>query len=354
MECSETYAFLGSQLQFSFKGENLVINVINESVNPYYNLALEEHLLKEMNADDDLFMLWQNSPAIIVGRNQNTWDEINLDFVRKKNIAVVRRMTGGGAVYHDLGNLNFTFIIRNWKSSLAALNFTRFARPIVDALRALGVLAEFSGRNDIVVKGMKVSGNAQYCYKDLALNHGTLLFDSRIEDIVQALNVSKDEIASKGVASVRSRVANIKEYLSRPITMAEFRELLIASVARTCAGNFRAYALNGEDIRRTEQLTKSKYETWNWNFGASPGFSLRKSWCFDRGKVDVLLDVRDGLIVGCLICGDFLDSGAISPLENCLIGLPYREDTVREALAGVNPGEYISGLDRESLLKLIF
>jgi lipoate-protein ligase A len=187
-----------------------VINIINESVNPYYNLALEEYLLKETDPGDDLFMLWQNRPAIIVGRNQNTWDEINLDFVRKNNIAVVRRMTGGGAVYHDLGNLNFTFIARDRKESSAILDFARFARPVVDALRELGVPAEFSGRNDIVVDGAKVSGNAQYRYKDLVLHHGTLLFDSRIEDMVQALNVSKDKIASKGVASVRSRVASQK------------------------------------------------------------------------------------------------------------------------------------------------
>ncbi len=330
-----------------------MINIINESVNPYYNLALEEYLLKEMDADDDRFMLWRNSPAIIVGRNQNTWDEINLDYVRKSNIAVVRRMTGGGAVYHDLGNLNFTFITRDQKGSSAALDFIRFARPVVDALRDLGAPAEFSGRNDIVVEGAKVSGNAQYRYKDLVLHHGTLLFDSRIEDVVQALNVSKDKISSKGVTSVRNRVANIKEYLSRPITMAEFRDSLIAGVARTCTGEFRSYALTSEDIRRTEQLTKSKYETWDWNFGASPGFNLRKSQHFDWGKVDVLLDVRDDLIAGCRIFGDFFGSGDISPLEDCLIGMPYREQAVRKALAGVDPESCISGLDREALLGLI-
>jgi lipoate-protein ligase A len=335
------------------KGESPVINIINESVNPYYNLALEEYLLKEMGPGDDRFMLWQNSPAIIVGRNQNTWDEINLDFVRENNIAVVRRMTGGGAVYHDLGNLNFTFIARDRKGSTAALDFVRFAQPVIDALKELGAPAEFSGRNDIVVKGAKVSGNAQYRYKDLVLHHGTLLFDSRIEDMAQALNVSRDKIASKGVASVRSRVANIKEYLSRPITMADFRESLIASVARTCAGEFCTYDLNSEDIRRTEQLTRSKYETWDWNFGASPGFSLRKSERFGWGKVDVLLDIRDGLIAGCRIFGDFFGSDDISPLEGCLIGLPYQEDAIREALTRVNPEPYINGLDQESLLRLI-
>lgn len=328
-----------------------MINVINSSVNPYFNLALEEYLLKEMHLDEECFMLWQNRPAIIVGRNQNTWDEINLEFVKKNNVAVVRRMTGGGAVYHDLGNLNFTFIAPGRKE--AAYDFARFARPVVLALKEMGVPAEFCGRNDIVVDGKKVSGNAQYRYNDLVLHHGTLLFDFQIENMVQALNVSKDKIASKGVASVRSRVANIREYLARPLSMDEFRESLIESISRTGASGLRNYILTEEDILRTEQLRESKYETWDWNFGASPPFGWRKSRRFDWGKVDVLLDIREGLIAGCRIYGDFFGSDDISPLEKCLVGLPYQEEAIRQALARVDLAQYINGLDQESMLGLM-
>ncbi|MGB9792552.1 MAG: lipoate--protein ligase [Thermacetogeniaceae bacterium] len=328
-----------------------MIRVINESTNPYFNLALEEYLLKELDLGDDIFMLWQNSPAVIVGRNQNTWDEINHQFVKENGIAVVRRLTGGGAVYHDLGNLNFTFIARGMKAG--HYDFESFARPVVAALRSLGVEAEFSGRNDILVDGKKVSGNAQYRYGDSVLHHGTLLFDSDISNMVRALNVSPEKLVKKGVASVRSRVTNIKEHLPRPLGMEEFKAALVKALFQAEGNHNAEYRLSERDLARVEELVRTKYGTWEWNYGASPGYNLRRSRRFEWGKLDVLLDIREGKIISCKIYGDFFGKEEISGLEERLQGLPYEETALRQTLAEADLSSYISGLDIYTMMQLL-
>ncbi|AFV11920.1 lipoate-protein ligase A [Thermacetogenium phaeum DSM 12270] len=328
-----------------------MIRIINESVNPYFNLALEEYLMKEFDPGEDLFMLWQNRPAVIVGRNQNTWEEINHQFVKENEIAVVRRLTGGGAVYHDLGNLNFTFIARRQKAG--QYDFESFARPVVAALRNLGVPAEFSGRNDILVAGKKVSGNAQYRYGSSVLHHGTLLFDTDMHNLVRALHVGREKLVAKGVASVRSRVTNIKEHLPQPLNVEDFRNALVKALFQAEGGQSVEYRLSEGELARVEELVRTKYGTWEWNYGASPGYGLRKSARFDWGKLEVLLDVKDGMIAGCKIYGDFFGREDISGLEEYLTGLPYRERELRQALGKIDLASYVNGLGVESLLRCL-
>lgn len=328
-----------------------MIRVVNNSINPYFNLALEEYLLKEFKLKEEIFMLWQNSPAIIVGRYQNTWDEINHAFVKDNNIAVVRRMTGGGAVYHDLGNLNFSFIARGQKTG--HYDFVSFARPVVVALQSLGVAAEFAGRNDILVEGKKISGNAQYRSGDSVLHHGTLLFDSEMNNLVRALKVSSEKFASKGVASVRSRVTNIKEYLTVPLDIKDFKAALVQAIFQAEDGQNREYILSSEDLARVEELVKTKYGTWEWNYGASPGYELRKSGRFAWGKVELFLDLKDGLIAACRIYGDFFGKKDISQLERYMVNLPLEEEALRQAFDKIDLSDYINGLDSESLIKLM-
>ena len=328
-----------------------MIRVINNSLNPYFNLALEEYLLKEIDLRDDIFMLWQNRPAIIVGRYQNTWDEVNHTFVKENEIAVVRRLTGGGAVYHDLGNLNFTFITRGQKTG--HYDFASFARPVVSALQTLGVAAEFAGRNDILVDGKKVSGNAQYRSGDSVLHHGTLLFNSEIDNLMRALQVSSEKFASKGVASVRSRVANIKDYLPEPLDIEDFKAALVQAIFQAEDGPNREYNLSAADLARVEELVKTKYGTWEWNYGASPGYELRKWGRFAWGKVELLLDLKDGLINSCRIYGDFFGEKDISQLERYLVNLPLEEEALRQAFDKIDLSDYISGLDSDSLIKLM-
>jgi lipoate-protein ligase A len=198
--------------------------VVNNNVEPYFNLALEEYLLKEF--DNNCFMLWRNEPCIVVGRNQNTITEINSEYVKKHRIKVVRRLSGGGAVFHDLGNLNFTFIIKDAQNSF--YNFHKFTAPIIEALDTLGVKAELSGRNDLTITntGQKFSGNAQYRYKGKLLHHGTILFNATINDMTASLKVNPGKLDSKGVKSVSSRVTNIQNHLSQPLTIAEFENMI--------------------------------------------------------------------------------------------------------------------------------
>ena len=201
-----------------------MIKIVNENTDPRINLAVEEYALNYLDPREDYAILWQNEPAVIIGRNQNTVAEVNAPYIKEHGIHVVRRLSGGGAVYHDFGNLNFTFIVDADKTVVS--NFEYFTKPVIEALASLGVKAEFSGRNDITIDGQKFSGNAQYWSKDRLLHHGTILYNSDLSVVQEALNVKLDKIQSKGVKSVRSRVTNIFPHLPKPITIDEFKETL--------------------------------------------------------------------------------------------------------------------------------
>ena len=244
-----------------------MLYIYNKNTNPYFNLAAEEYVLKEFQ--EECFMLWRNEPSIIVGKNQNTLAEINLDYVRQHKIPVVRRLSGGGAVFHDLGNLNFTFIVNEDVSSFS--DFRRFTQPIIDVLRKLSINAEFSGRNDITIDGKKISGNAQYYYKNRILHHGTLLFSSSITDLSAALKVRPVKFEDKGVKSVSKRVTNISEHLKEPITIEQFIDLIMNHIREQTRGS-EMYEFTQEDIEKIEKLVREKYSTWEWNFGTSPDY----------------------------------------------------------------------------------
>lgn len=278
--------------------------LVNKSTNPFFNLALEEYLLKNVDIKEDYFILWQNEPTIVIGKHQNTLKEINMNFVQNNNINVVRRNSGGGAVYHDLGNINFTFITKYDEKHL--LDFKTFTNPVVYSLGKLNVKAELSGRNDILIDGRKISGNSQHIYKDRFLHHGTLLFNSELENLVKALNVDNDKILSKGIESIKSRVTNIKEHVKEDIFMEEFKEILIENIFIWNKSSLKEYNLTSDHINEIEKLMKEKYMTWQWNYGESPEFNYRNSKRFQGGKLEVLLNIVEGHINECKIYGDFL------------------------------------------------
>lgn len=241
---------------------------------PSWNLALEQYVFDVLGPRDDCFMLWQNDNTIVVGKHQNTLEEINTDYVKEHGVTVVRRLSGGGAVYHDLGNLNFTFVAENRFGS--EFDFSTFCRPVMDALRSLGVPAEINGRNDMTIEGRKFSGNAQYMKKGRIMHHGTLMYDSDLEAVSRALNVKPDKIESKGLKSVRSRVTNIRPYVTdQTLTVDGFREILRRSMFR--AYPLTAYALTPEDLDTVERLRRDVYRRWEWNYGASPPAASARS-----------------------------------------------------------------------------
>ncbi|MGI1690434.1 lipoate-protein ligase [Thermoanaerobacter thermohydrosulfuricus] len=326
-----------------------MLYIYNKNTNPYFNLAAEEYVLKEFQ--EECFMLWRNEPSIIVGKNQNTLAEINLDYVRQHKIPVVRRLSGGGAVFHDLGNLNFTFIVNEDVSSFS--DFKRFTQPIIDVLRKLSVNAEFSGRNDITIDGKKISGNAQYYYKNRILHHGTLLFSSSITDLSAALKVRPVKFEDKGVKSVSKRVTNISEHLKEPITIEQFIDLIMNHI-REQTGGREMYEFTQEDIKKIEKLVKEKYSTWEWNFGTSPDYSFKNEKKFTGGTVEVNLNVEKGIIKDIKIYGDFFGKYDVSEVENLLKGVKHSEEEIRKVLSNIDMNDYFANITVDNLIEVMF
>ncbi|WP_144554831.1 lipoate--protein ligase [Bacillus sp. X1(2014)] len=318
---------------------------------PQINLAIEEYALKNLDINETYLLFYINEPSIIIGKNQNTIEEINTEYVEGNGIKVVRRLSGGGAVYHDLGNLNFSFITKDDGESFH--NFRKFTEPVVTALKKLGVNAELSGRNDIEVGGRKISGNAQFSTKGRMFSHGTLMLNSEIDNVVSALKVKKDKIESKGIKSVRSRVANISEFLDEKMEIGEFRSLLLKNIFEG-QEEIPEYILTEEDWEKIHQLSKERYQNWDWNYGRSPKFNLQHSHRFPVGSIDVRLEVNKGVIENCKIYGDFFGVGDVSEIEEKLTGTRYEKNEIEKALAEIDTTHYFGNIAKEDFLNLLY
>ncbi len=318
---------------------------------PRINLAIEEHLLRDFDVEDDFLLFYINEPSIIIGRNQNTLEEINADYVEKHGIHVVRRLSGGGAVYHDLGNLNFSFITQYAAGNFQ--NFRKFTDPVVHVLQGLGVDAHLSGRNDILVGERKISGNAQYRSGSRMLSHGTLLLNTDLEQVVAALNVRQGKIASKGLKSVRSRVANIGEFLDHELDIYAFRQLLLEGIFADVTP-IPSYVLTEKDWEAIRELSANRYARWEWNFGKSPDFNVQKTHRFPSGEVDVRIDVQNGLICTFKIYGDFFGESDIGELEAHFIGQRYDRASLEAVLQEVDLVPYFGALAVEEFLSLLY
>lgn len=327
-----------------------MIKIVNENTDPRINLAVEEYALNYLDPREDYAILWQNEPAVIIGRNQNTVAEVNAPYIKEHGIHVVRRLSGGGAVYHDFGNLNFTFIVDADKTVVS--NFEYFTKPVIEALASLGVKAEFSGRNDITIDGQKFSGNAQYWSKDRLLHHGTILFNSDLSVVQEALNVKLDKIQSKGVKSVRSRVTNIFPHLPKPITIDEFEETLWRFLIP--GDKAEEYVLTEKDWAIIRELSEKRYAKWEWNYGASPEAEIEKEERFAGGKLELKFNIRDGLIQDMHIFGDFFGKKEVSEFAEMLNGKEYREGAVAELLDSVDFEGYFINITRENFLSCLF
>ena len=329
-----------------------MIFVDNKGINdPQINLAIEEYILKNLDINETYLLFYINGPSIIIGKNQNTIEEINTEYVENNGIKVVRRLSGGGAVYHDLGNLNFSFITKDDGQSFH--DFKKFTEPVVKALSKLGIDAEISGRNDILAEGRKISGIAQFSTRGRMFTHGTLLFNSEMDHIVSSLKVKKDKIESKGIKSVRSRVANIAEFLKEPMTIEEFRSLILKYIYEENE-TIPEYVLTEEDWAKINELSKERYQNWDWNYGKSPKFNLQHSHRFPVGSIDIRLEVNKGRIENCKVYGDFFGVGDVSEIEEKLTGIRYERTEIERALADVDVKHYFGNVTKEEVINLIY
>ena len=317
------------------------------SRDPYFNLALEEYVFERMDKSKSYFMLWQNDNTIVVGKYQNTAEEIDQAYVDAHGIRVARRLSGGGAVYHDRGNLNFTFIVD--RADAPGLNFKIFVEPVIRALARFGVHAAFTGRNDLTIDGMKFSGNAQYARRGRLLPHGCIMLDSNLTSVADALRVKEAKFASKAVKSVRSRVTTINAHAPAPISMEDFTGAL-----KECAmasGELEPCTLTEEDLAAIRKLRDEKYATWAWNYGCSPAYDMRREMKFPAGLVTAHLSAEGGKIKAVRFYGDFF-GGELGELEGAMVGLPL-DGHLTEALEALRVGDYMSGITAEELSRLL-
>ncbi len=319
------------------------------STDPTFNLALEQYVFDCLPRDKNYFLLWQNDGAVIIGRHQNTLAEINAPYIKEQGIRVVRRLSGGGAVYHDMGNLNFTFI-QDSETGIA-LDLGLFCRPVAAAIRALGADAQVNGRNDITLEGKKFSGNAQYVKEGRVMHHGTLLFDSNMQAASNALRPDPEKIKAKGVASVRSHITNLKPYLPG-VTLTDFKAKLLEKLFE--GRPMEHYILTDADLAAIEKLQKERYATWDWNYGSSPpGDLIRKKRIEGCGTVEVRLSVKGGIIREAVFFGDFFSARDPRELAQRLIGLrPVRAD-LGKALEDVDISQYFANLSKDVFLAIL-
>lgn len=321
----------------------------HHSTDPYFNIATDEYIFKHVK--EDCFMLWQNDNAIIVGKHQNTLAEINLDYVKAKAIKVVRRLSGGGAVYHDMGNLNFSFTRTGENTEM--VDFRRYTKPILEVLQGLGVDAKFAGRNDLLIGDRKFSGNAEHVFKNKVLHHGTLLFSSKMKDISGALKINPLKYKDRAVKSVPKRVTNISDHLKEKMSIDAFTDRIMEHIISTTPGA-KFYEFTEDDLAKIQQIRDEKYSTWGWNFGYSPDYNFKQGARTKGGTIEMYMNVSKGKITAVKIYGDFFNIKSIEPIERALENINHEEKEIRDVLGQFNLETYFSNITEDDLVAIMF
>jgi len=316
---------------------------------PYFNLASEEYLLKSFQ--DDLFLLYRNKPSIVVGKHQNTLAELNLSYVLENDITVARRISGGGTVYHDLGNLNFAFITTGEDGHL--VDYRKYTRPLINAMKMMGISVVLGSRNELLLNKLKISGTASHVHKQRVLHHGTLLFSSSMDHLSMALIAPRGRFHDRAVRSIPSPVTNIIEHLDEKMEVADFQERIMEYIVKIIGGTSR-YDYNDEDLRNISSLVDRKYGTWEWNFGYSPRYEFRKMLTCTEGNVFLQMQVERGVIRGVSLTGDFMSTRQVHSLEEKLMGVIHDPEAIRRRISNISVRDYITGLDNEELISGMF
>lgn len=320
------------------------------------NIALETYLVENRLVDEPILLFYINKPSIIVGRNQNTFEEINRSYVDEHGITVVRRMSGGGAVYHDLGNFSFCFI-KDDDGSFR--DFMSFTKPVVSALHKMGAKeAVLEGRNDLLIEGKKFSGNAMYAKNGRMTAHGTILFDADLDEVTNALKPNKAKIEGKGIKSIRSRVTNIKPYVDdqyKDLSTEEFRDKILLEIFGVDKReDVKEYHLTPEDWEKVHQIREERFGNWDWNYGQSPEFDIKAAKKFPIGFIDMRFAIKQGTIEDVTIFGDFFGLGEIQDVEEALKGVKFERQAVKEVFDGLDLKKYFGNIESIDLVDMIF
>ncbi|RYL91518.1 lipoate--protein ligase [Sporolactobacillus sp. THM19-2] len=314
------------------------------------NFAMEEYALKYLDINETYLMFYRMAPTVIVGRNQNTAEEINRDYIRANKVTVTRRLSGGGAVYNDPGNLSFSFIAKDDGDSFN--NYRKFTEPVIRALHHMGVEARLEGRNDLTLDGKKISGNAQFVTQGRIFSHGTLLFDVNLDHVSKALHPDAAKYESKGIKSVRSRVTNIREHLAKDMTIQQFRETLLHYIFEG-QEKIPEYQITDEDWTNIVDIANKRYRNWEWVYGKSPEFNVQKAKRFSGGRIDLRMNVKKSVIEKMTIYGDFFGAGDVTDIEKLLVGTKYDRKAIEEKLNGVDVHKYFGKISEEELLSVL-
>ncbi|MFT8424838.1 MAG: lipoate--protein ligase [Liquorilactobacillus sp.] len=322
------------------------------------NLATEQYLMNSDKLKLPVVLFYIEDRCVIVGRNQNTIEEVDQNYCRENGVTVTRRLSGGGAMYQDLGNLCFSFIVDAENQEFG--DFKKMVSPIVKALHEMGVTgAEVTGRNDIVVDGKKFSGNAMYTRGGKTFSHGTLMLDVDTSEVAKTLTVPLDKIQSKGIKSVRSRVTNLRSYLLpeyQNITTEEFRDLLITKVLgvngiEQAKGN--EYLLTVDDEKKIDEIESQYYGNWDWVYGKSPKFTVKRRKHFTSGTIDARILVEKGKIENIKFYGDFFGTNNVSELESELTGSIFDKTQLEIKLHNSNLSQYFQGIPEQEIIDLL-
>lgn len=317
------------------------------STDANFNFALEKYCMYELDIGDAYFLFWRTEPTLMIGKFQNALQEINMTYVKENNVNVVRRITGGGTIYTDMNGWQFSFITRQPQGK--NIDFAYFTKPIIDALASMKVEAELSGRNDLLIDGRKFSGNAQFKAKDVNLHHGSILFNTNIENMVKALTVADDKLIAKGIKSVRSRVTNVAEHLSEDLTSEGFRDRMLAFLT----ADMTTYELTDKDMERINAIKADQFDTWEWNYGKTPKFNVTKEHRYAGGKLSVCSFVEKGVIKDIEFYGDFFEQKDLKTLKGCLIGCRYEKEAIGTVLKENEGDSYIFRISSDEILDLI-
>ncbi len=316
---------------------------------PYFNLAAEEYLLRDFS--EDCFMLWRNEPSVIIGKHQNAMAEVNHELLRKLELKLVRRISGGGTVYHDLGNINYSFIRTGEKETL--VDFKRFTKPVIELLVSLGVEARFEGRNDLRINGLKFSGNAEHVYKNRVLHHGTLLFSSDLSKLNQVLESGTGQYSDKAVKSIRSVVTNISEHLQARLDTIDFMNLLLHHIGRTHP-NTKQYFFNALDYQRINDLVQKKYSTWQWNYGYSPDYIFAKEIRINDKIMHVKFMVKNGFVDEVFVMGTDINTIGQEKLKESLTGVAHDYHSIVSSIQDPDLIGYLEVKSVDELAKQFF